>query len=260
MSKRGKDFQEVVADIADRKRYSAATRSDRNRTSVETPREIYLAGCEAIANVLQDDGYKYVPSGQKLRRKTRDFIFQVSFQSSHLNIRGKVVVLWVHGYVFSPVLKKWRVNSAARNNSDFVAGGQIGNLVAEASWLEWNLAQTASRDRQIASAVATIKQLAYPYFAIFEDIPVLVRRLVAGTVPSMDMEDQLDSLLCFGSQADVKAAAVKIFQDQPGERDKYAKAVARFRTEGLPPPNYKVAAPGDAMAAATVTYNLTDLA
>lgn len=254
----GKNFQEIVSDIADRKK-RAGERFKGSSAPGESPREIYLAGCKAIADALQADGYQYVPSGQKLRRKTRNFSYEVWFQSSQLNVQGERVILWIHSYVFSPVLKKWRISANARSSSDYIAGGQIGNLVHAFSWMEWNLAAAVERGEQIAAASAAIKRLAYPYFAIFDDIPELVRRITADDIPAMDMESKVDSLLCFGSQPDVLAAAALLFQKRPEEREKFQAAFARFQAEGMPPPQRKLTAPGEVLAAAAITYGLPDL-
>lgn len=259
MPERGKDIRKVISDTAKRKKRATEARFGGNACSGEMPRAVYLAGCKAIADVTGHDGYAYAKSGPKLCRKSRDFTFQISFQSSHHNKPGELIALWIHGNVQSPTLKRWRTaNPCLLKGSASVAGGQIGNLVPRHSWMEWNLAIPGERDKQIADAVATIKRLVYPYFAMFEDVPRLVRRLVNEDVPSFQPSSALDFLVCFGSQSDAQQAARNMFLRLPGARERYPTALARFRAEGLPP--YIPTVHGEALAAATIIYGFPDLA
>jgi hypothetical protein len=255
----GNSFEEIAAGIAARKKRFAAARSEANDKTKESSRGVYLAGCKAVAGALLDDGLTYTPSAQKSRRKIHDFTFEISFQSSQLNVHGELVALWIHAHVFSPTLKIWRQKTNARNQSDFVAGGQIGNLVGHPSWLEWNLADASAREAMILDAVDTVRRIAYPYFAAFEDIPGLVRRLATGDLPALDFGNKLDILLCFGSQADLLETAAKLFQVKPEERIRFGDAVSRFREEGLPAAQLKLTAPGEILAAAAITYGLPGL-
>ena len=74
----------------------------------EAPREVYAAACQAIADALASDGFEYVRSKATLKRKTSDFGFYISFQSSHNNVAGELVRLWIHAGVTSQALKAWR--------------------------------------------------------------------------------------------------------------------------------------------------------
>jgi hypothetical protein len=259
MTEHGKDIREVISDMAKRKKRAAEARFGGNASSEEVPRDVYLAGCKEIANALGQDDYIYAKSGPKLYRKYRDFTFQISFQSSRDNIPGELVALWIHGNVFSPTLKKWRmVNPCLLEGSGGVAGGQIGNLAPRHSWMEWNLANPCERCEQIADAVATIKRIVYPFFAMFDDIPGLVRRLVNEDIPTFGPSNVLDFLMCFGSRSDAQQAARGMFQSLPEARERYPAALSRFRAEGLPP--YILTIHGEVLAAATIIYGFPDLA
>ena len=145
--------------------------------------------------------------------------------------------------------KQWRI---------CVAGGQIGNLVPRRSWMEWNLANPCERGEQIADAIATIKRIAYPFFAMFDDIRGLVRRLVNEDVPSFEPSSVLDFLMCFGSRSDALQAARSMIQRLPEARERYPAALARFRAGSLPP--YLLTIHGEVLAAATIIYGFPDLA
>lgn len=232
-----------------------------NRThdgSKATPREVYSAACKKIAAAIVADGYLYVQSGPKLYRKSHDFVFQIIFQSSHRNIQGKLVALWIHGNVISPTLKQWRsANPCLVKGSDGVAGGQIGNLIHPPSWMEWNLAIASKRNKQIADAIATLRRITYPYFAMFDDTPSLITRLVKEDLPSFPPASALDFIMCFGSTTDALRAAQNMLQRLPGANERYPVALARFRREGLP--THTLTNHGEVLAAATLLYGFPDL-
>ena len=209
MPEHGNGLPEILSEIADRKERAAEVRFGRANVSGEAPRDVYLAGCRSIADALAPDGFTYAKSSQTATRKHRDFAFRISFQSSHYNIAGELVALGIFAVVYSPTLKKWGKAhpNLTMERWDRVAGGQIGNLVARHSWMEWNLASPADRDRQIADAIATIRRIALPYFALFEDVPSLVARLTVEDIPSFKPASALDFLMAFATPAAALRAA-----------------------------------------------------
>lgn len=245
---------------------SAKRQTQKRTTTVAGPppaagasRAAYLAGCQAIAALVGPAGYTYARSGPRLTRRAGEFVFEISFQSSHHNRADKRVTLWLHALVRSPALKRWRAaQPCLRPGSDLVAGGQLGNLDVPAAWLEWNLAPTGRRDGQIADAVATLQRLAYPYFALFEDPPALRRRLAGEALPAFDPGDGLDWLMSIGRPAEALQAARGFYRRLPNTPRLYPAALARFRAAGLPA--YQVTAYAETLAAATVLYGFPDLA
>lgn len=258
MAKRGKQLEEIVRDIAGRKIRAAAARFRRAPSGGEAPGEVYAAACQAIADALSSDGFAYTRSKATLKRKTSDFGFYIYFQSSHNNVAGELVMLWIHAGVTSRALKAWRVTHPCLvHPSDIVAGGQIGNLVKPESWIEWNLASAEQRDDEIADAVTTIRELAYPYFALFDNVATVRQQLVAEGLPSMWPASALDLLMCYGSKDEALAFARRIFLEQEEVRDRYRQSLADYQVRGLPP--YQLAAHGDVLAAATLLFGLPDL-
>jgi hypothetical protein len=248
----------MKADTENQKKPPDKMRAASPTQSGELSRDVYLAGCQAIANAMREYGYVYTKSGPKLRRKSQDFIFQVDFQSSHHNVSGKLIALWIHGNVFSAALKQWRaVNPCLLKTSDYVAGGQIGNLLALQSWMEWNLALPAERFNQIEAAVASIRDIILPYFAMFDDLPLLRQRLVLEEIPSFSPACALDFLRCFGSKNEAIQAASQMLHRLPGAQDQYASILATYRNQGLP--SYTPTAHGEVLALATILYDFPDL-
>lgn len=258
MAKRGKQLEELVRDTAERKFRAAAARSGRAPTGGEAPRAVYTAACQTIAHAVTSDGFEYFRSKATLKRVTSEFGFHIYFQSSHHNVAGELVMLWIHAGVTSPALKAWRAtHQCLLHPSDMVAGGQIGNLVKPESWMEWNLALANQREDEIASAVTTIRDLAYPYFALFDNVATVRQLLIAGGLPSMWPSSALDFLMCYGSKDEALAFARRIFLGQEEVRDRYRQSLAEYQVRGLPP--HQLAADGDVLAAATLLFGLPDL-
>lgn len=218
------------------------------------PREVYLSGCAEIGSALSAQGYGYLKSGPKLRRRVDPFTFEISFQSSHANQPGRLAALWVHGYVFSSVLKKWRAaNPSLVKGTGFVAGGQIGNLVPDVGWLEWNL----MREGEAAEALRAIRRIVLPYFSLFEDVAGLHRRLLAEPLPGCSPANALDFLFCTGGRDMALEAAYNMLERLPGARQGYRTALEKFRADGLPV--QPAGGYGGALAAAVITFGLPDL-
>jgi hypothetical protein len=172
-----RSIADFISDVAYRKRRAAQARFAGTLPGQESPREVYLAACASIGAYLDEFfGFKYAKSGPHARRRSGDFTFQISFQSSHHNIAGEHVSLCIYGNVLSARIKKWRESQPLLHSSfDYVAGGQIDNLQADHCWLDWELADSRKRDEVIRDAIRAIEDLAFPYFARFEDLPSIVR-------------------------------------------------------------------------------------
>jgi hypothetical protein len=256
----GKDLPEVVSDVASRKKRVAEVRFAGAPASGESPRDVYAAGCRSIADALAAGGFTYAKSSQTLTRKSGDLAFQISFFSSHHNIAGELVVLEICAVVASPKMKRWGRShpNLTMKRWDRIAGGQIGNLAPRHSWMEWNLASPDDRERQIADAVATIRRIAFPYFALFEDVPGLATRLTSEDIPSLSPASALDFLMCFGTHSDAVRAARGMLRRLPEAQKSYPAALARFRKRRIPS-DEALKDYGEELAAATVLFGFPDL-
>ena len=231
--KETRSMRDLVADTAHRKRRAAQSRFAGTPAGTESPRDVFLSACASIAAAFEPSGYKYAKSGPHFRKRSGGFTFQVSFQSSHNNVAGEHVCMWIHGTVFARRIKKWREQQANVHPSDYVAGGQIGNLQADCAWLEWELADPRNRDSAIADAISTIEQLAFPYFAMFEDLPCLTSRLLAGELPSMPIDRVIEFLLCFNSPQTARTSAAHFLQQRPDLVQSYRRELQNYADRGL---------------------------
>jgi hypothetical protein len=146
---------DAIIATAEHKHEAATARS--SPVAGERPRDVILRSCEAIADKLKEDGFSFVKSGPKLKRVQADRVFTIWFQSDRNNIAGRRAAVWIHAGI-----------QEARSGTR-IAGGQIGNLVAEPTWMEWDFADEVSRQNEISDAVAAIRRIILPFFATFEN-------------------------------------------------------------------------------------------
>jgi hypothetical protein len=222
---------------------------------MDSPRDLFLAACTEIAESLSPLGFKFAKSGPHAQRKDGDFTYRVSFQSSHKNVPGQYVALWIHATVLSKRLAEWRASQPhAVGVGDGVAGGQIGNLVRPHGWRDWNLAGSIMR-AVIADATSTVRSIALPYFERFADIPSLCALLQREELPAMETARAIEFLLCFADHASADTALSAFFRARPDLLADYHTHLQEFRQSGLP----KVCCTGFAyeLAFATVAYGLT---
>lgn len=226
-----RSIAELFADVAYRKQRAAQARFAGTSPGQESPRDVYLAACASIGRHLDESfGFKYSKSGPHARRQSGDFIFEIRFQSDHNNVSGERVGLWIHGNVKSLKIKKWRQSHPPLLPFDGIAGGQLGNLQEKHCWIDWDLARVDKRDEVIRDAIRAIEELAFPYFARFDNLPSLFNLLTNADLPSMPIDRAIEFLMCFADQPTAKLAAANFFRRRPdlvgayrGEFERYAQ-------------------------------------
>jgi hypothetical protein len=251
-------IRESIANIAMRKQRAAETRFGRGPVAVEAPKEVYDECCQLIAKAFEVDGYRYSKSAKCFTSSKGDFKFQISFQSSRNNVADEYVALWIHANVLSPTLKKWRAeHKALRTDFDHVAGGQIGNLRKETAWLEWNLARPSTREQQIEDAIRHIRDIALPYFAVFDDIKTACAAFVERDFPATCVADIIDFLLCFSGPKEARLGASNFLARRSDLVGAYGRALERFSSKGIP--THVLTAHAETLAAASIIYDFGDL-
>ena len=232
--KETRSIADLVADVAYRKRRAAQARFFGTPAGQQSPRDVYLAACASVGSHLEESfGFKYSKSGPHARRRSEDLTFQISFQSDRNNVPGERVGLWVHGNVSSSRIKKWRESQSLSHPFNYVAGGQLGNLQANHCWLDWDLADATRRDEVIQDAIRAIEDLAFPYFAKFEDLPSLFELLVNEDLPAMDIDRVLEFLMCFADQSTARLAAQNFLKRRPDLVGAYRRDCERYAECGL---------------------------
>jgi hypothetical protein len=199
----------------------------------DSPRDIYAAACAEIGSHFTDQGYRFAKSDPHVSRKSDPFRFEIAFQSSFRNVRGAVVKLWVSGSVYSKQLEKWRCAQPRITNTDYVAGGQIGNLVNETIASDWNLADPHSRHDTISNIIAAIESVVLPYFSQFDDVSTLSDAMLNRDIPSMTIDRVIEFLMCFADAETARVAAVNFLQRRPNLVRSYARDYQRYAERGL---------------------------
>lgn len=226
-----KTFQDVVLGIASRKAEAAAYRTQGKPDGVEDAREVYLASCKAIAESFEGAGYRYAKSGPHFTRRDETFKYQVQFQSSHHNIPGQHVRLWVHAGVSSSRIKKLReAHCPGKMVTDYVAGGMAHRLLAsKPSMVEWELADPNTREMTVQDVIAFIDENVLPYFAMFSNPGALVERLAQEDIPALDFPHSLEFALCFSGAA----AARRVLERFLKGRSDLLPEIEKAQREGL---------------------------
>jgi hypothetical protein len=169
-------FKELVIEIADSKKLFAENAFKKTFSNEDT-REIYQSACENIANAYLPYGFKYSKSSRHLRlkQKNNEFIYQISFYSSHYNIPGENVALSVFANVLSHKYKNWKLENKNELNiingivNEYICGGNIGNLRKDHKYLKWNIGKAETREKEIENIIDNINKLAIPFFQHFNN-------------------------------------------------------------------------------------------
>ncbi|MDR1911140.1 MAG: DUF4304 domain-containing protein [Helicobacteraceae bacterium] len=229
-------LETALADLADRKRnFNKPNQSG----LTQKPREVYLAACEEIANRYEKLGFKYSKSRQHLtlKQKESEFIFRISFQSSHYNSIG-YVALTVHAYVLSNKYQKWQAECGVKRFCEYrfsegiISGAQIGNLQEKCVWLKWNVGDLATREKEIDNIADKIDKLAIPFFEKFNDRDRLIKEIESMWEAYGFTEDGVAKFLMY---MDSKRALEKTFSKFLTKQkfwNKYRKALAQLKESG----------------------------
>ena len=198
----------------------------------EPPRKVYLAGCAEIARAFEVDGFSYARSRQMLSRKSGFFRHQIAFQSSHHNSEGETILIWVHAWVYSATLVEWHKANHSKEKGGFVAGGQLGNLLPEPSWYEWNIADPARRKCELDDAIQKIRATALPFFAAFETPSHLIKHLLVEDQAGLGIVQAVEFVLCFGLQTQAEMIMGRFFRQRPDMYNEYLRLLTRNQAQG----------------------------
>jgi hypothetical protein len=182
----GYGFNELVTEIANNKKLFAEYTFNNKAISNENTREIYLSACENIANVYFPYGFKYSKSRQHLTLKQKDteFIYKISFWSSHYNVPGENIVIAVCANILSHKYKRWKLENKNSLNlktkmelNEYICGGNIGNIRKDRKYLKWNIGKIETREKEIENIIDNINKLVIPFFQHFNNMDKLAHEL-----------------------------------------------------------------------------------
>lgn len=227
---------DLITTTAKQKHAAAKARS--SPSAADKPKEVIFAACQIIANDLKGDGFSFIKKGPALKRVQGDLTSTIGFQSDRNNIAGERAAVWIHAYVTSEKLGKangchpipW--GDEKRPGANIVTAGQIGNLLAEPTWMEWDFANEETRQSEIEDAIEAIRRIILPFFDLFDDPPSAVQLLVQrpGLLPSSLVRY---ARLALGHEVTERAGNT-FLMCYPLIRERFDEALAQFKRNGLP--------------------------
>jgi hypothetical protein len=235
MRKLFQQIEDVFTDTAARKAAAAKARATGSPGTTDASRAVYLNACRQIAEAFAGDGYKFAKSGPHFTKRTGPFHYHVAFQSSHHNIPGQHVVLWMHADVLSPKLGDWRRQQPhPHRNNDWVAGGMVHLLNRRHAMIEWELADASRREATIEDAINFVRTEIFPYFHKFSDPSALIEELCTRDVNAFGLASSVEFALCFGSREQANRILGRIVAQRQDLRDQIEQSTQTFRRDGFP--------------------------
>lgn len=191
-------------------------RSEPGLLSDEPARDVYRAACARLGRALEPLGFKYLKSKQRCIARRSRFTNEVAFQSSHYNVSGRHVQLWMHATVASEELHAWRARCLPPElSSAHVAGGMVHLLGTRFAMVQWELADPQDREQTIQDAIQFIHSEVLPYFERFESVENLLAELATAAVPAFDLVPSVEFSCCFGGPAQAQATLDRFLRDRP---------------------------------------------
>lgn len=255
-------FKDLLIATAKQKSEAAKARAHSDPT-LEKPRDIILAACARMGEQLKGDGFSFQKSGPRLKRIQNDLTFEINFSSDPNNIAGRRAAVWIYGTALSRKLANWRrdhTSERVRRKGRYagtIVGAQIGNLASPPAWMEWDFADKASRQSQVDDAVAAIRQIILPFFAMFEDPARSVSILIHH--PLLCQESLLEYAMSNINQEAAETAGRSFLRNNPEIQKRFERAFAEFTERGVPRYSSDVGSDLAALAIATnLDLNLAD--
>lgn len=167
------------------------------------PREIFLKGCNEIAEVLILHGFKVAQKGQTVSKKpNKDITLQVYFQSSHYNDENSVTII-PHITVYSKAVKTFDIKAYKNEYCTGIVLGKQLCYILGAEYKIWNLAKT-NYARTVSEIQKALTDTVLPLFDVFCKSPYEI--IEYGI--KQDLDISLSYFLVFGG----KETAERVFQ------------------------------------------------
>jgi hypothetical protein len=251
-----RSFGDVLDNVGRRKHDAALARHSGTAPGAEKPRDVYLDACSRIGAALLSDGFRYLRSKQQLIRDVGRFAHNVSFQSSHDNIAGRHIALWMYAGVRCSALAEWRkIQPHPLRQDDWVAGGMVHLLEMKDAMLEWELANPDQRHRTIDDAVDFIRSVVEPYLNQFDDPELVLSAVQEHPINAFSVGDEIEFACCFGGAGAAQRVLDRFLAESPALHESIRRAVERVTLDGLP--EFASTGYADVVAWTQVAYGLT---
>jgi hypothetical protein len=227
----------MIVGIAQHKHAAAVARRHPDR-SAERPADVAARCLAVVAEDFSAEGYSARANGRRLVKRDGDFTYEIWFQLDRDNYAGGRVAIWTHAMIGSLKLRGWRTHNRppwiepGYPFSGF-AGGQIGNLRAPRTWMEWDLADPASRAVTVRDLISAIRQIVLPFFGKFSD-PGSVMEVLSEEKELLPPTWAIEFAQAHFGYESANLAAKMILAKEAGLVEPVRTAIELYRKEGLP--------------------------
>lgn len=132
----------------------------------EKPRELFLKGCNEIAEVMIPQGFKVTQKGQTVsKRPNKDITLQIYFQSSHYNNESSVTII-PYTTVYSKAVKAFYIKAYKNEyRSGIVWANQLCYILGS-EYKIWDLAKS-NYSQPVSEIQKALTDKVLPLFDIF---------------------------------------------------------------------------------------------
>ena len=208
------------------------------RGALRSPRMVFLAACDAIAEKrgVEPQGFRYsgaavIAEGPRATSHSRSASIRAVQNVAGERVspeRDRHSLLSQDQEVAEVDIPRSTRNLRRRGPGRQLAGRPPLDRLGARRPLE-------SRGAAIDDAVATIRSLALPYFARFEESKSLRESLARADLPSLDLPRTIEFLLSFADPTNARRAAVRFLETSPGLWPEYDQEMRRAAGEGVRP-------------------------
>ncbi len=129
------------------------------------PKEIVTFAMSEIAEIMKDDGFKFLKSKSEIVKKSEKFTFKVYSQSNRRNSKGEFIEVMLH--------------SAVCDNKDdiYYWGGLLAFSNAKQDVGRWQLYGRENYEQSMAEIGNIVSSHLLPFFRRFNDLPNFVEEV-----------------------------------------------------------------------------------
>lgn len=188
--------------------------------------DVAAAACAEVAAAFEDIGFRWSKSGLRFSRKVGPFTHIVSFQRDRANLSGAHVAVAMHAQVKSKDLASWR-DANGVTSGDNVWIRQVGYLQPPHDYLKWQLVDPEARIEEIASMIATVKNLVLPAFEAASSKETLSVRLLDRHEITRTPHWAIDIALWVGNRTSAEAIVRSFLESHSGQVSFFRKHYER---------------------------------
>lgn len=180
--------------------------------------------CQELGQKLEPFGYRFSKSGPHVSKRSEGFCFQIAFSERD---HSRLAALRLK--VGSNRLNAWRKSHGVTNPTNTVIMGSPGSILGIDVPELWDVTKPQIADSMFDLIQSEIE----PFLKRFLDGETMISDAVALNYPGWDPMNRIHYLLCFGSHAQARQAAINWFQGNIGIYYPYKSHFQTYKDHGL---------------------------